>query len=93
MSVLHLCQSGHVVKVPMSIAQVLNLGISSQCRTRRQEIGSLPFYVDVCRNGVYRVAGHEMVDVQVVDAQLGIIPHRITIQSSFQLDRALTLAG
>ena len=89
MTVLDIGHHIHIVQIPMSVAQTLYLSISHQTGAGRQEVGTLPFHVDIGRNGIDGIARHEVVDVQIADVHLGIVTHQVGIKLSLQLQRAL----
>ena len=89
MTVLDIGHHIHIVQIPMSVAQTLYLGICHQTGAGRQEVGALPFHVDIGRNGINGIARHEVVDVQIADVHLGIVTHQVGIKLSLQLQRAL----
>ena len=88
---LSLCRD--VVQVPTAIAQMVYLDIGIQCGTGREEVGALSLGRDVGSNGIDGVAGHQVVDVQVVHLHVGIIAHGIGIEAALQRHSTLVLAS
>ena len=84
---------GHVVQVPMTIAQMLNLCIGCQLGTWRQEVGTLSFYLHVGCHRIDGVTRHEVMDVQLIDMQGGIVAHQVGVQLPLQLYPTLVFVG
>ena len=83
----------HVVQVPMTIAQMLDLCIGCQQGTWRQEVGTLSCYLHIGCHRIDGVARHEVMDIQLIDMQGGIVAHQVGVQLSLQLYPTLTFVG
>ena len=93
MTIMHVSLNSHIGEIPTAIAQLVHMGIGHQTGTGREEVGTLPFHIDIGRNGIDGVARHEVMDVQLVDIQLRLIAHGISIKLATQLHRTLALMG
>ena len=93
MTIMHVSLYSHLGEIPTAIAQLVHMGIGHQTGTGREEVGTLPFHIDIGRNGIDGVARHEVMDVQLVDIQLRLIAHGISIKLATQLHRTLALMG
>ena len=93
MTIMHVSLNSHIGEIPTAIAQLVHMGIGHQTGAGREKVGTLPFHIDIGRNGIDGVARHEVMDVQLVDIQLRLIAHGIGIELATQLHRTLALMG
>ena len=92
-AVPYLGLQAHVVQVPASVAQLADVSVGIERGAGRQEVGALAAGLDVGGDGIDGVAGHEVVQVQPVDADGGVVAHQVGIELSVHADGALPLAG
>ena len=93
----------HVVQIPTAVLQMVEGGISRQTGVLREDVCAIAFGRDVGREGIDRVLWHEMVQIQILHADVCIVGHMAWHHLSlgilrnggraFQLHRSLTFAG
>ena len=82
-----------MVQMPTAVMQLFHLCVSLQCRPGREEVEALPLSCDISSDGIDGVVGHEVVNIQTIQADLGIIALGIGIESAVHLHRSPTLTG
>ena len=62
-----------ILQIPAAVAQMVYLCISLKAALARQEIGAVALGFNIGRYGIDRVARHEVMQVQIIDAHIGIV--------------------
>ena len=79
-TLVEVCRSVDMIQIPGAITQVVDAGVGLQGGARRQEVGALSLGVDISAKGIDRVARHEVMQVQVADADIGTIAQGTAVE-------------
>ena len=85
-SVFQDCLCSDVVQVPVAVLQLGEFGISRQVAAVGEEVCAVALGLDVCRDGVERVFGHEMMQVELVHLDGGIVAHILHSRFAFRIE-------
>ena len=75
----------HLLQVPTAILQLVYLGTGSQFALVREEIGTISLGLHIGCDGIDRVAWHKMMQIQTVDAHIGIVAYASHQQITFSI--------
>ena len=76
-TILKVGLGGHTAQVPMAVLQLLDGSVGCEMTTVGEEVGAVAFGLDVCSDCVERVFRHEVVKIQLVHLDVGIIGHQL----------------
>ena len=92
MSVSQRCIGSDILQIPTAVLQLVYLCLSRQATLVRQEVGTVALGFHVGSKGVDRVARHEVMQVQAIDADIGIVGHSLSQQVALGIKRYAGIA-
>ena len=88
-AVLQMGLGREVLQVPTAVLYLAHGGAGCQTTATGQEVGAVALRLDVGGYCIDGVLGHEMMHVQTVDADLGIVAHQVDRHLAFLVERDL----
>ena len=85
-SVLEIGCGGQSAQVPVAVVQLVHGGVCRQMTAVGEEVCTVSLGLDVCREVVERVLGHEVVQVQVLYLDVCIVGHVVGGHVAFGIE-------
>ena len=86
-SLVYICLRCHVAQVQTAVLQLVEGGVGRQMSVLGEEVCAVAFGIDIGRKGIDRVFGHEVMQVQILDADVCIVAHQAGHHLSFGILR------